>query len=92
MRRAIRNAWHGKARRKSCAAKADSRSGSANVPVMGCIVSTSESCALPVDIRSYSLPPLFPRFRTPAVASIRVAVKPLDTGASGQGGDQLVPS
>ena len=33
----IRKAWHGKARRKNCAAKADSWVGSAKAPVTGCI-------------------------------------------------------
>eukprot|EP00964_Phaeocystis_antarctica_P077400 scaffold48029_cov69-Phaeocystis_antarctica.AAC.7 len=44
--RAIRKAWHGKARRKNCAAKADSCMGSAKVPVTGCITMLAGSCSL----------------------------------------------
>eukprot|EP00964_Phaeocystis_antarctica_P051343 scaffold29950_cov60-Phaeocystis_antarctica.AAC.5 len=51
--RAIRSMWHGNARRKNCAAKADSWAGSAKAPVTGCIAmaagaaaSRSGSCSL----------------------------------------------
>eukprot|EP00964_Phaeocystis_antarctica_P150577 scaffold118008_cov63-Phaeocystis_antarctica.AAC.2 len=59
--RAIRKAWHRNARRKNCAAKADSWAGSAKAPVIGCIAmvtaaaaSRSGSCALPRASRARS--------------------------------------
>ena len=48
-RSAIRNAWNGKAKRKAAERKADSRSGSANVPVIECITISSEPCSLEMD-------------------------------------------
>ena len=43
--RAIRRTWTGKARRKRCAAKADSCEGSVKEPVMGCITGTLAATA-----------------------------------------------
>ena len=44
-----------KAKRKAAERKADSRSGSANVPVIGCITITSEPCSLWVEVDPSSL-------------------------------------
>jgi len=78
-----------KAKRKAAERKADSRSGSANVPVIGCIAISSEPCSLWVDTDPSSLgvgmdPTVFRR--RPATASIRVAEKPLGTLEAAPGG------
>eukprot|EP00964_Phaeocystis_antarctica_P147318 scaffold113859_cov63-Phaeocystis_antarctica.AAC.2 len=44
--RAIRKAWHGKAMRNSCAAKADSCEPSAKAPVTGCIAMLAAAAVL----------------------------------------------
>eukprot|EP00964_Phaeocystis_antarctica_P161258 scaffold133288_cov78-Phaeocystis_antarctica.AAC.5 len=52
--RAIRNAWHGKAMRKNCAAQAVSCDGSTKAPVTGCIA------MLAAAVRSPPAPPRGP--------------------------------